>query len=95
MITRQDDQHWSKLVFWVVSSTFHAEGNGITQGNSNLMPVVNLFGADFEGMFKSVIQTVGNYGEIYARNIESVFPRNGTRNTLNSYPFGPQHLPLL
>jgi len=87
LITRQDDPHWSKLAFWIVSSTFHAEENHITKANSNLMPVVTLFGPEYENMFRSVIQTVGNYDEIYRRNIESSFtPRSGTRNQLNSLP---------
>ena len=39
---------------------------------------------------------VGNYGEMYFRNVEDVniHPRLGSRNMLNSMPFGPQHYPL-
>mmetsp|Transcript_31568 Transcript_31568/g.47708 ORF Transcript_31568/g.47708 Transcript_31568/m.47708 type:complete len:323 (+) Transcript_31568:1126-2094(+) len=95
MITRQDDQQWSKLVFWVVSSTFYAEENYIEQRKSYHMPLVNLFGPESKNTFRKIIQTVGNYGEIYTRNLEAFFPRRGTRNMLNSLPYGPQHFPLL
>ena len=49
----------------------------------------------FGNSFRSTIQTVGNYGEIYQRNLGAIVPRGGL-NTLNSgktglmyaFPFG-------
>ena len=45
-------------------------------------------------MFQSAIKTVGSYGEMYTRNVEELYPRNGTRNELNVNPYEPQHYPL-
>ena len=91
MATRQEDHDWSSLVFWVVEATIHAEENDIKQNTSIQMPEVMLFGNDYNRLLRDVILTVGNYGEIYKRNVESHMPRSG-RNTLNLPPFfGPQH----
>lgn len=93
LVTRQDDPQWSDFVYWVVAATFHAEENDITSQNFIEMPTVNLFGDGFTRMFRDTILAVGNYGEIYARNVESIFPRNGTNNMLNLNPPGPQLFP--
>ena len=92
-MTSSEDPQWSGFVYWVVSSTFYAEEKSIKMFNANLMPEVDLFGPSFLRMFRDVILTVGNYGEIYYRNVEAVEPRAG-RNFLNSNPLGPQHFPL-
>jgi general L-amino acid transport system substrate-binding protein len=94
LMTPSDDVQWSAFVYWVVSATFHAEEETISRFNSNQMPEVNLFGPSFMRMFRDVILSVGNYGEIYFRNVESIEPRSG-RNLLNGNPFGPQHHNIL
>ena len=54
------------------------------------MPEVNLFGPKFAFMFRSIILSIGNYGEIYMRELEPLMPRSG-RNLLNKGPhYGPQ-----
>jgi len=93
LATRQNDGHWSAFVYWVVSCTFYAEEKGITKSRQNQMPIVESFGSEFARMFRDAILSVGNYGEMYSRNIEDVIPRNG-RNMLNFDPVGPQHFSL-
>ena len=93
LVTRQDDQHWSKFVFWIVSSIFYAEEQGITQSIPGEMPRVSLFGPLFFEMLQNAIAAVGNYAEIYERNAEAEVPRGGL-NSLNEALSGPQHYPL-
>jgi len=92
LVTRQDDLQWSSFVFWIVEATFYAEENGITMALSNDMPTVNLFGHDFQRMFRDVILSVGNYGEIYERNVQPFVPRSGLNLLYDG--LGPLHYPL-
>jgi ABC-type amino acid transport substrate-binding protein len=89
LMTRSDDAQWSAFVYWVVSATFYAEEEQISRFYSIKMPEAKLFGPVFIRMFRDVILSVGNYGEMYIRSVESTEPRIG-RNLLNIKPFGPQ-----
>merc|ERR1712150_263406 len=96
MINREDDPQWSDFVYWIISSTFYAEEHSIGQAEYIHMPLkISLFGPEFENMLQEAIKAVGNYGEMYARSVERLYPRNNTRNMLNSVPFGPQIFPLI
>lgn len=90
LVTRQDDIQWSKYVYWIVQATFYAEENNISFDSMNDMPEVNLFGRGLARMFRDAILVVGNYGDIYEKNLEPLIHREG-RNLLNpiSNP-GPQ-----
>ena len=55
------------------------------QENAKTMPIVELFGSDLESMFQNVVSSIGNYGEIYTRNLEQILPRSGP-NRLNRNP---------
>ena len=92
MVTRQDDPTWSDFVFWVLEATFYAEEQGIDKVNAKKMPTTNLFGALYRDMLRNAVQAVGNYQEIYARNVEVIVPRNGL-NLLNDGNM-PQHYSL-
>lgn len=92
IVTRQDDPIWSDFVFWVLEATFYAEEKGIDKANAKKMPTTNLFGALYRDMLRNAIQAVGNYQEIYARNVEFIVPRNGL-NLLNNGNM-PQNYPL-
>jgi hypothetical protein len=94
LMTPSDDVQSSAFVYWVVAATFHAKEEQISRFNSNKMPEVDLVGPSFMRMFRDAILAVGNYGEMYFRNDESIEPRSG-RNLLNGNPFGPQHHSLL
>ena len=93
LVTRQIDPQWTAFVYWIVSGTFYAEEQGITQTTSYRMPVINLFGPLYATFMRDVIGAVGSYGEIYKRNIENEIPRTGL-HLLNDNPLGPQHFPL-
>ena len=86
MATRQNDVQWTDFVRSLVSSTIHAEAYGINQATAVKMPLFELLGLDSDYLqaFRDVILAVGNYAEIYERNMEVHIPRvNNTRNTLN------------
>lgn len=83
LATRQEDHDWSSFVNWIVTATFHAEAEGITQQTSNLMPEVGVYGVRFNRMLRDSILACGSYEEVYARNVERYVPRQG-RNQLNS-----------
>jgi len=82
---RQDDPKWHDLITWVINVTIAAEELGITQANvddmkahSKLPNVQRLlgretgfgkgFGLDEEWAYR-IIKSVGNYGEIFDRNL--------------------------
>lgn len=84
-IMRQGDDQWVDLVNWVFSALWFAEQEGITQANVDEMKanpptseVGKLLGATpgqggplglSDDWAYNVIKTVGNYGEIFERNL--------------------------
>mmetsp|Transcript_27130 Transcript_27130/g.45231 ORF Transcript_27130/g.45231 Transcript_27130/m.45231 type:complete len:851 (-) Transcript_27130:149-2701(-) len=88
LVTRQDDPQFSSFVKWIVSATFYAEEEGIEQQNAEEMPTVSLFGPLYRRMMVDAIQAVGNYGQIYNRNVEAFEPRKDL-NELSVN--GPRH----
>ena len=93
LVTKQDDQLWSSFVYWLNSGLVYAEEMGIDSSQSNNMPLINLFGNEYSRMLREAVQAVGNFGEIYQRNVEADVPRGGLM-TLNEVPYGPQLYPL-
>ena len=85
MATREDDVQWSEFVNLIIVSTIQAEANDIQQLAAIDMPTLDLFGPSFQQAIRDVILYVGNYAEIYERNMEQYIPRvNNTHNTLNN-----------
>ena len=84
-VVRHGDNQWGDLVRWTYYALLIAEEKGVTAANVNevaasttdeevkrLLGVSGDFGAKFgidNAGFKNAIAAVGNYGEIYARNI--------------------------
>lgn len=84
-LVRHGDDQWFDIVKWVIYGTFNAEELGITSANVEEMaatsedPVIrNLLGAEGDlgqglglsnDFMVQVIKQVGNYGEIYDRNL--------------------------
>ncbi len=69
LITADDDPLWFKLVHWVASAPIYAEEQKISQDTFFDMPQVDLFQPMISNdLMRNVIQTVGSYGEILARN---------------------------
>jgi general L-amino acid transport system substrate-binding protein len=95
IVTREDDFQWTNFVRWITFATFYAEEQGITQATATEMPRCDLFGPLLRNIFIDAINAVGNYGEIYARNVEALVPRAGGLNALNQAPAGPQQYPAV
>ncbi|WP_159911287.1 amino acid ABC transporter substrate-binding protein [Pantoea sp. 18069] len=89
-LVRRGDDEWLAVVRWVVHGLVEAEENGITQANVDKLkvdttdPVVGrllgktedtgkLLGLDKEWLVRA-IKAVGNYGEIYERNVGEKTP---------------------
>jgi general L-amino acid transport system substrate-binding protein len=99
-VTRQGDENWSDIVRWVLNGMIEAEEVGITSenvddmiANSDNPTVKRILGVEGnigEGLglepdfMVAVLKSVGNYGEVYERNVgENTpigIPREGTLN---------------
>lgn len=100
MVTRNDDAQWSGFVNWVLQSLLAAEEETITQRTSNFIPFTGVFDGGntqgrFAGAFRNAVKAVGNYAEVYRRNLEALLPRPtqddinpGDSGLLYSFPFG-------
>jgi general L-amino acid transport system substrate-binding protein len=82
--TRQGDDQWSDIITWVLNATITAEEKGVTSANVDAMKkskdpeILRLLGVEGSqgkelGLSTdwayNIIKTVGNYGEIFERNI--------------------------
>jgi general L-amino acid transport system substrate-binding protein len=95
MVTRDDDPQWSDFVNWVMEALLTAEDDGITSRAATFLRPTTVFGDTFANMFSNAIQIVGNYGEIYGRNLEALLPRpppdminKGDSGLIYAFPFG-------
>lgn len=77
LVTREDDAVFSDFVNWILQALQNAEEQGVTQSSYLAVSPNDLFGESFALAFQSTIQAVGNYEEIYARNLEELVPRAG------------------
>jgi len=82
-VVRQNDSKWKDVVDWVVWSTFIADEHGVTTATLDSMmndtpELTRLLGGEGElqtamglpaDAFYQVIKQVGNYGEIFERNL--------------------------
>ena len=90
-LTRHGDNNWGDIVMWTVNCTIQAEELGITSENvdeflgSDDPVVLNLLGVEGDlaqamglnnDFCDQVIKQVGNYGEIYDRNLGPDTPYN-------------------
>ena len=87
---RQGDDQWGDIVRWVLNATIVAEEKGITKANAgsignttNDPEIKRLLGTEGnlggmlgldKGWAKNVIQSVGNYGEIFEKHIGAKTP---------------------
>ncbi len=95
-VVRQNDDEWLDVVQWLVFATFIADENGVTSNNiddmrENTPELARLFGTD-EGELQTkmgldadayyqAIKQVGNYEEIYNKNLNPIgLFRGGTFN---------------
>ena len=92
--TRHGDDQWSDIITWVLNATITAEELGVTSANvdhqkrSNNPDVCRLLGVDGSqgselGLSNDwayqIIKQIGNYGEIFERNIGVNTPRGIAR----------------
>lgn len=82
-VVRQNDDQWMDVIQWTVFATFIADENGVTSGNVDAQmeatpELARLFGGEGElqtamglnaDAFLQVIKQVGNYGEIFEKNL--------------------------
>jgi len=94
-VTQQDDRVWFKFVSWIFEALIQAEESGVTRLTANKLSSSDVFGEQFQNMFQNAVAANGNYGEIYQRNLEGKFTRDGlnrintgTSGLIYSFPFG-------
>lgn len=98
-VVRQSDPEWVHIVRWVVNLTIAAEANDLGQGSDtdqiadiglpsgDTLGLANTWGAD-------VITQVGNYGEIFERNLGAGSPLNLPRGLNRLWSDGGLMYPL-
>ena len=93
LATRESDDQWSDFVRWITFATIYAEERDINATSALEMPVVELFGSQYKQAFRDTIIAIGNYGQMYDRNLEATYPRSAGRNMLSAGDT-PQFLPF-
>jgi general L-amino acid transport system substrate-binding protein len=99
-LTRHGDNNWNDIVSWVMYCTFQAEESDVTSANvddmlgsddptiQNLLGVVGDLGQSMgipNDFCYQAIKQVGNYGEIYDRNLGPDTPFNLPRGLNEQY----------
>lgn len=96
LVTNENAGAFSKFVDLVINTILYADEKNITQSSSTDMPRVNLFRSwmtsSDDTMMTNIIQAVGNYQEIWDRNLGIPYglkreDRNGKLS--NSFPWDP------
>jgi len=94
-----NDRRWGNVVDWTIYAMIIFEENGVTSANADQMAanpptpeIGRLLGGEGEvqtamglpaDAFLNMVKQVGNYGEVYARNLEPLgLTREGTQNDL-------------
>ena len=77
-VVRRGDEDWQTLVRWVLFALIAAEEHGVTRENAGAPAARRVLGADAEvsralgadpDWARRAVQSVGNYGEIFDRNL--------------------------
>lgn len=89
LTTRDEGVIFSSFVNCIVLATIYAQENGIRRGRSKEMPLLSLFGKDFEWALRDAIAYIGSYDQMLERNFRSALEENRGRNRLNENG-GPQ-----
>lgn len=79
LVTREDDAVFSDFVNWILQALLNAEEQDVTQSTYLEVAPSNLFGDSFAQAFRDAVKAVGNYGEVYERNLDlgKLVPRSG------------------
>ena len=92
-VSSSGDSQFSDLLRWLIYGFMYAEEQGITDESASNMPQTNLFGPSLTEMWQHAIGAVGNYGQIFERNLTPLMNRTQL-NMLNDmsspmmYPTG-------
>lgn len=75
-LAKEDDPLiFTDFVSWIIEAIILAEEKNITQTTAGEFAQTNVFGEQYQDMFRHAIAAVGNYGEIYERHRTSIIPR--------------------
>ena len=77
LVTREDDAVFSDFVNWILQALLNAEEQDVTQSTYHQVAPSDLFGDSFAFAFHNAVKAVGNYGEVYERNLGKLVPRSG------------------
>mmetsp|Transcript_35231 Transcript_35231/g.61868 ORF Transcript_35231/g.61868 Transcript_35231/m.61868 type:complete len:476 (-) Transcript_35231:287-1714(-) len=89
LATREDDEIFSSFVNCVVLATIYAWENGIRREERKEMPLMSIFGSEFNWALRDAIYYSGSYDQIYTKHFGDVLEENRGRNILNNKG-GPQ-----
>jgi len=68
LATREDDEIFSSFVNCVVLATIYAWENGIRREERKEMPLMSIFGSEFNWALRDAIYYSGSYDQIYTKN---------------------------
>ena len=88
LATRDNHVAFSSFVNCIVLATIYAQENGIERVDSNKMPLMNIFGSEFNWALRDAIAYSGSYDQIYTKYFGEVRVEDRGRNMLNKG--GPQ-----
>ncbi|CAB9508008.1 extracellular solute-binding protein [Seminavis robusta] len=77
LMTRDDDPGWSNLVDLIIGTLFTAEAFNISNGNADDIALYLPNNTEMASIMTSVVRKVGNYGDVYRRNLGPFVPRQG------------------
>ena len=86
------DSQFSDFLRWVIYGFIHAEEKDIGISDALNMPETNLFGEGMKSMWKHAIQNVGNYGNMFEKNLGGLIEREGLNNLNDVLNPGPQFI---
>ena len=70
--TRDDKPTWSDFMKWVIQVILSADKMGVTAATAASIITTDVFGKEYRNMFPRAIKAVGNYNEIYRRNLGGI-----------------------
>jgi general L-amino acid transport system substrate-binding protein len=98
MVTRSDDFEWTLFVETILQGLLEAEAQNITQDTAIEFQDIDYFGSNYSRMVAEAVGGVGNFGELYDREIGSevkrtslnMIRRDGCENggLIYGFPFG-------
>jgi len=81
VVVGNKDPIWKEIVTYAIWATMWAEQEEITSSNIRAPFAVKTFEAlELSGTTEDIIKKIGNYGEIYKDNLESLIPREKGEN---------------